>query len=394
MLNMSVKREAPHGKSKKMSNSKRLKRQLENEEEEFRLSKLLFDNGEGLLENLNNEDLDQDILDQLDSDTDERKPAWNDEEDEDTTVGKALNAQNRVLPEGGINDRGNKYSNLLKEKFKTVYGTPKWASLDREAEEGSDDEILRSNKHIVKSKAKNLPKNVLDIKRMKDLNKDTYSEGPIVSSVDFHKGSSVALAAGLNGVVSIYAVDGRENEKLHTLGYNRYPIHNAKFSQDGEEVILGGQHSYYHCYNLMSGDTKRIMLPHKVTQMKIYELSPCGKYIAIGGRFGEVFVLSSKSKELLCTMKQATKCTGMAFSEDGARLYCHGSENEVTVFDMKERKAMKKFLDDGCLAGSCIDLSRNGQYLATALCVIRYKSSIILPTKDRQSLNSQSRSSR
>lgn len=323
---------------------------------------MLFDDGKELVHNLNNDDED---LSFLDDDTNiERKPAWLDEEDDALTVGKALSTQNRVLPQGGINTSTNKYTNLLTEKFKTIYGKSEWANLNRKLND-DDDDILKSNKHIVKTKAKALCKSILDIKRMKDLNKQTYSEGPVVTSVDFHKGSSVALAAGLNGIISIYSVDGRDNEKLHTLAYNRYPIHNARFSQDGEEIILGGQHSYYHCYNLISGDTRRVMLPHKVTQMKLYDLSPCGKYITISGRYGEVFVLSSKSKELLCTMKQGTKCTGMSFNADATLLYCHGMENQVTVFDMKERKVCSKFLDDGCLSGTCVDISLNGEYLAT-----------------------------
>lgn len=55
-------------------------------------------------------------------------------------------------------------------------------------------------------KVKNLPKNIIDIKALKALNKSTHTEGPIITSVEFHPTSTVALVAGVSGVLSLFQV--------------------------------------------------------------------------------------------------------------------------------------------------------------------------------------------
>ena len=51
-------------------------------------------------------------------------------------VQEALIKQNRRLPSGRPEK---KYIELLQNKFTNIVGTPKWAKLDREKEEDSDD---------------------------------------------------------------------------------------------------------------------------------------------------------------------------------------------------------------------------------------------------------------
>lgn len=63
--------------------------------------------------------------------TSSRKPAWTDEDDAGIDVGEALKAQKRKLPSGGINNRKNKYSNLLKQKYEAIVSTPNWANLKK-----------------------------------------------------------------------------------------------------------------------------------------------------------------------------------------------------------------------------------------------------------------------
>jgi len=53
---------------------------------------------------------------------------------------------------------------------------------------------------------KNLPKNIIDIKALKALNKSTHTEGPIITSVDFHPSSTVALVGGTSGILSLFQV--------------------------------------------------------------------------------------------------------------------------------------------------------------------------------------------
>jgi U3 small nucleolar RNA-associated protein 18 len=106
-------------------------------------------------------------------------------------------------------------------------------------------------------------------------------------------------------------------------------------------------------------------LPRGVKNLKNFEVSQCGKYIAVVGDYGEVHLLHAVTKELLTTMKQEYQSTSLAFSKDSNYLYSHSDDNEVTVFDLRTQRVKHKFSDDGCVNGTILTLSSNGRFLAT-----------------------------
>lgn len=208
-------------------------------------------------------------------------------------------------------------------------------------------------------------KNTLKYKRLKDLNRVTYSEGPVITAVEFHPASKVAIVCGLPGIATLYSIDGYTNDKLHSMCFKKFPIKDCKFSNDGKEVFFGGSSNNFYTYDLLGGQTSRILLPKVMTKMNKFELSPCGKFLVVIGRFGEIHMLNSGSKELIGTLKQEHPCTGLAFSPDSSKLFSHSSDNEVTVFDIRSNKTMHRFVDDGCIQGTTISISSNGKLLAT-----------------------------
>ncbi|KAJ8684030.1 hypothetical protein QAD02_019822 [Eretmocerus hayati] len=271
----------------------------------------------------------------VDQRNDGQAPAWKDEDDEDLSVKEALSAQNRKLP-GKRPEK--KYKELLQNKFLHVMGTPKWAKLDREEREescDSDEEILRHSNHLIPKKSKSLSKGVIDLKVLSHVNKKTHTEGPFVNTVQFHRSSTVALVAGSSGVLSLFEIDGRENNKLTSIHFERFPIHTARFLRDDTEVLVGSMsHAFCHSYDLMTGKTQRILLPHGITNMKKFEISPDGKLIAICGRLGDIHLLSSTTKELIGSMKMNKKCRSLAFTPDSSKLLSHGdpsAENQESL---------------------------------------------------------------
>nr|XP_023021208.1 U3 small nucleolar RNA-associated protein 18 homolog [Leptinotarsa decemlineata] len=304
--------------------------------------------------------------DSNDSDENIRKPAWTDEDDDGIEVGQALDAQGRRLPSGGINSRSNQYSNLLKQKFQAVVGTPKWASLNKRkhSESDSDEEILQSCGFLKKGSKDLLPPNLLEFKKVKDLNCETYSEGPYINSIEFHPSYSVALAAGNSGIASLFAVDGKRNNKLHSVAFERYPIICAKFTKNGEEALLGSRKSHIFSYDLLAGKSLKIKLPQGLTQFKNFIVSPNNQCIAATGKWGEVHLLSSGSKEQIGLLKQDSEVSALAYNPTGNLLFGHGDTGEVTVWDMNMRRVIHKFTDEGCLQGTTLAISSSNQYLA------------------------------
>lgn len=294
----------------------------------------------------------------------QKKAAWVDEDDAQYSVQDATKVQNRKLP---IEIQGEPYKDYLHSKYKQLVGTPKWAELKKSTESDDlDSDILKHSCHLEKPKARNLPRSIIDIKTLSVINKQTRTEGPVISSVEFHPSSTVALVAGTSGILSLFHVDGIDNNTLHTMQYKKFPISTAKFLKDGTEVLLGSQY-YAHChsYNLMSGKTYRIPLPHGITNMQKYEVSPDGKLIALCGRLGEIFLLTSSTKELIATMKMNAKCRAVSFTPDNKNLITHGDSNEMYVWDLNSRACIHRAVDDGCLSCESISISPSGQFLAT-----------------------------
>lgn len=297
----------------------------------------------------------------------DRKPVWHDEDDDGIEVGHALKAQRRKLPNGGINSRTNKYSKLLKSKFQAAVGTPKWAQLDKDKAEGSDsdDEILQSCGFIRKTTNVNLPASVLEFKKVKDLNCETYTEGPYINAIEFHPTSSVALVAGNKGIATLFAVDGKRNNKLHSIAFERFPILKAKFVHNGNEAILGSRHAHIFSYDLMAAKPIRYNLPHGLTQCKNFIISPDSQFMAVAGKWGEVHIMSATTKETVGMLKQEGEVTALTFNPQGTLLFGHSDTGEVTVWDMKTRRVKHKFYDEGCLQGTCLSVSSSNQFIAT-----------------------------
>ncbi|KAK0084977.1 hypothetical protein PV325_005974 [Microctonus aethiopoides] len=311
---------------------------------------------------------DNDIMDHtasIDETEEKLKPAWIDEDDK-YSVNQALSLQGRKLVQK-IPEKT--YNELLQNKFNQIVGTPKWAQLDKtDQDDGndSDSEILKHSNHIVPIKTKKLAKGVIDIKALTEINKQTQNEGNMITSLQFHETSTVAFIAGLKGILSVFQIDGRENNKLQSIQFERFRINHAKFLKDGTEIIAGSRnHQYSQVYDLMSGKIYKCNLPYGVTNMKKFEVSPDGKIIAVAGRQGEIHLLTTTTKEMITTLKMNSKCTAMTFTPDSKSLVTHGDSEEIYVWDLNSRLCVHKAVDDGCISSREITISSSGQFLAT-----------------------------
>ncbi|KAL1518268.1 hypothetical protein ABEB36_001914 [Hypothenemus hampei] len=292
-----------------------------------------------------------------------RRPAWSDEDDLGIDVGEALNSQRRKLPLGGINERSNNYSVLLKNKFQSIVGTPNWAKIKRKIED-SNDEILTTVGFTSKAPRMSLPAGSLEFKKVKDLNSQSYNEGPFINAIEFHPTSSVGLVAGNKGVATLFACDGNKNSKLHSIAFEHFPILCAKFIKNGDEAILGSRQGHIFIYDLMAAKALRYNLPPGVTQCKNFVPSPNSQFFAVAGKWGEVHLMSGISKEKIATLKQDGEVTALKYNANGDLLFGHSDNGEVTIWDINMRRVRHKFMDEGCLHGSALAISSSDQFLA------------------------------
>lgn len=347
---------------------KKKPRKTEDPEDEKELNAFLFGDKDSLIKNLEGQkasvftvDASGSVKKEVEEEDAQKNQCeiWYDSDDED---------------DDGHNLDGtkNKFTQINKKrKLERITGNaPKWAQLDRKdagESEDSDDEIIKKSvgfKSTSSNKGGFLARGEINFKRLKNVNRTTANEG-VISSVEFHPNSFVGIVAGRKGFVSMFAIDGKENRKIHNICYEKFFIHSCKLTNSGEELIIGGQLRDFHTYNLMSDYKQRIRLPVGVNHMKHFQLSPCGKYIAVIGDYGEVHLLHAVTKELLSTMKQEHQSTYINFSANSNELYSHSDDNEVTIFDIRTHRIKHRFVDDGCVNGTSLALSNNGKFLAT-----------------------------
>ncbi|XP_050084122.1 U3 small nucleolar RNA-associated protein 18 homolog [Anopheles aquasalis] len=293
----------------------------------------------------------------------ERSAVWQDSDDEnDDDVNDPQVKRNKY-----VREQGKLTYERRRKKFEQIVGNPKWADLDRVQEPDSDEEILQTVGHVVKSQRStgDLPKEMIELKVLRRLNRETKQEGPILS-ICFHPTSMVAMIAGKAGMVSIVAVDGVRNEKLHTIGLPKFNLVCAQLTPDGNEAIFGSKRRFYHVYNLISGQSDTLPIPYQENwSMRDFRISPSGQYLASIGLCGEVHLLSAKTKELLRSIQLRYTCTALAFTPDSRYLFCHTCDSEVYVYSLDKQCIVNVFYDDGCVNGSSIALCPNGQYVAT-----------------------------
>lgn len=307
----------------------------------------------------------------------EREPAWQDEDDLNICVTEAMNAQGRKVPEvlsGGSSS--DPYTRILKHKYEATMGSPAWANLGhRNArksgssdDDDSDDELLRHCGNFLSNRSSALKKGSIEVKRVCDLNHDTYTEGPIIKAVQFHPSSSVALVAGVSGIASLFSVNGKNNTKLHSVQFERYPIHCAHFVPSGEQFIIGSRHhGLFYSYDMMECRSTRVV-PNPglgITNTKNFNLSPDGRLIAVCGRFGNINLLATNTLEGIGVLKMNSDVSAIAFDNDGSRLFSHGEGGEVHTWDIGTRRCLGRFIDDGCIWGSSLAMAPEDRFLAT-----------------------------
>lgn len=299
------------------------------------------------------------------SDANKRKAVWSDDDDEGADVITRIDNYKCEVTRKEVHKK------LLENKFQRIVGAPAWADLNRKKHgdgdsDDSDDEILRTVGHIAQTKSDELNSGHLEFKRLKDLNRESYAEGPSITGLAFHPTSMVGMVTGTKGIATLYSIDGKKNDKLHSMAFENFPIRCARLSIDGNKAIFGGSQKYFYTYDLLSGHTQRIFLPKTMTKIHNFEVSPCGKYVGVIGRFGEIHLLYANTMELLCTLKQEHDATSLAFSIDSKYLFTHCVDSEVNVFAIGEQRFIHRFIDDGCINGTTISISPNGQFVAAA----------------------------
>ncbi|KAH7673690.1 U3 small nucleolar RNA-associated protein 18 [Dioscorea alata] len=352
----------------------------------------------------------------------EKKPAWIDEEESMTKVDimkvPRLRKLRKEAGEGLIS--GTDYVSRLRAQHSRLNPGTEWAHIDRKSERVRDsdnesddesgitvapgyerivsDDILRSNDElVVKDRVKLLP-GLLEYSRLMDANGEEPSNGPI-NSIQFHRNGQLLLTAGLDRRLRFFQVDGKRNTKVQSIFIEDCPIHKASFLPDGSQVILSGRRKFFYSVDLVKASVDKIgpLTGREEKSLEVFEVSNDSSIIAFIGNEGYILLVSTRTKELIGTLKMNGSARSLAFADGGQRLLSSGGDGHVYHWDLRTRTCIHKAVDEGCLSGSSLCTSPDSSLFAagsTSGIVNIYKEDEFLggkrkPLKTIESLSTQ-----
>ncbi|XP_036421728.1 U3 small nucleolar RNA-associated protein 18 homolog [Colossoma macropomum] len=361
------------------------------EPEEERLRQLVFGAEDELVEKL--EESDEEQAEESSSDSEEenesrlqlpakRKAAW---EDEDDAEEEEIDMTHRFRKDFKKSDAESKMSKQklqerLKEQFqRAMGGTPSWAekSVKKSKKKGDDDddeeededdedgELLKKTGNYVGS-SESLPKGIIKLKKCLNANSENPSEDRL-TTVQFHPSAQVVMTAGLDHTISLFQVDGKTNPKIQSIHLERFPVNKASFSANGEQVVATGmKNKLFYIYDMIEG--KVIPVPRvrglDEQRVKEFEVSPDGEFLLLTGSSGYLHLMTMKTREVVRSMKINGNVCATGFTGDGSKIFSNSDEGEVYIWDVKSSKCMNRFVDEGCVRGTSLAVSRDGLYVA------------------------------
>lgn len=324
-----------------------------------------------------------------DRDASQRKPAWVDEEEELTTVNIAKVDRLRKLrkEEGESLVTGSEYVSRLRAQHVKLNPGTDWAQLDprSKVDKSSDDEstdeeneavvspgykdvddILRTNEALVVKRGSKLLPGRLGYSKLVDANRRDPSNGPI-NSVQFHRNAQLLLAGGLDRRLRFFQIDGKRNTKIQSIFLEDCPIRKASFLPDGSQVILSGRRKFFYSFDLVKAKVDKIgpLVGREEKSLETFEVSPDSRLIAFVGNEGYILLVSTKTKELVGTLKMNGTVRALTFAEDGHQLLSTGGDGHIYHWDLRTMTCMHKGNDEGCINGTALCASPGGELFAS-----------------------------
>jgi U3 small nucleolar RNA-associated protein 18 len=307
--------------------------------------------------------------------------AWRDEEDEKIQIN--LNKKNKLkkLKEEGNNlISGKDFQNKLREQFEKLNQKSdiyKWANQNQNKNNEENnininelDNLLKTNKNFLKS-TESIDSNNLQINQMEDLTKD-FSHKSIISALEFSPiKEDLVFTAGLDEKLKIFLINESENKSinLRTINTQDLPIASAKFTNDGTQILISGKKKHFFVYDLEANKLERC--PSLFSNKHIYSLEKMfigQDQFAFGTQEGFILIHDIKNKCFRYDIKINGSVNSICFDKNGINLYAVGDQSEIYIFDLRKyRTCVNKINDSGNFNTTCMEISRDNNYLATGM---------------------------
>eukprot|EP01129_Flabellula_baltica_P000412 TRINITY_DN1042_c0_g1_i1.p1 TRINITY_DN1042_c0_g1~~TRINITY_DN1042_c0_g1_i1.p1 ORF type:complete len:461 (-),score=93.38 TRINITY_DN1042_c0_g1_i1:25-1407(-) len=294
--------------------------------------------------------------------------AWVDEDEEDVIVNLSRNNRLKKLraktTETDVDV--SEYEQRLRQNHSTLNSKVDTTWADQYEEEG-DLDIDRLSSSVINNTSQFLRDGTINLTRLTDVTKDERIKG-VIYSVDFHSSGEVLLVGSNDKHIRLYHLQDDKSERIQSILIDQLAVKSAKFTHDGREIFACGSLPFYCYYDVISGaiNTGRVT-NRKNRQYDITDCfpSPDNKLVVLKGKRGKFMIMSRNSKMLVGELNMNTDAFTACFSPDSKYFYTAGRGGRVNVWDIKERRCIKKFFDHGSNSTRSLTISPDGEFMAT-----------------------------
>lgn len=174
------------------------------------------------------------------------------------------------------------------------------------------------------------------------------------------------FTASLDKSLRLFHIDGKQNNVIHRLHVPDLPLTCAAFHPSGSHIVMTGLRSYFYSYDLNSGSVvkiPKIIGSSNNSQQKplsAFIYSPDGQFIVFRGQQSEILtVCHATSFQFLMSFQMNGPCASCVFSSDSRTLFSSGVGGEVYCFDLRSRRCVSRFIDEGSLDTCALAISHN-----------------------------------
>lgn len=247
------------------------------------------------------------------------------ENDSDTEVGLADNVQSLLQSTG----------NILAKRKRTNIGSGNYGSVS-----------LRSG--------------VLDLTVLRNANEEDPNKAE-ARCVEFHPSGRLILTAGFDKTVRIFQVEAGHNAKVQGVHVKKFPIHTAKFTGGGTQVVMTGRRRFFHELDMNSGElsTVRTLEQHDERAWEKFVTSADGSKLAFFGQGGKIVLMENKCKQEIGQLRHNGHVVMGAFAPEGECehvFYSSTLDGTVYVWDARKMECVNRHKDEGAIHSTSLDV--------------------------------------
>lgn len=302
--------------------------------------------------------------------------AWIDEEDDNIKIN--LNKKNNLKKLKKQNEyiiTGSEFQERLREQYTKMNSNSdiyKWAfNNNQETNDNTIESLIKSNTDIIDKSNRINDVNLLDYQQLHD---GAEPHNSIVSSIEFSPSvDNLGFSTGLDKKLKLFTISNTQNADsykiINTLNTQDMPINSAKFINEGSEIIIAGRRKHFYLYNLESQKLTRcngnnFILNSNNRNNNLDKVFYGDNIFGFGTYDGHILLYDSLSKAYKFNITINGSVNSVCVKDNN--LYVVGDQSEIYLFDLRKfRNCVNKFDDTGNNFTTHMDLSSDGNYLAT-----------------------------